>query len=123
MPWYATGTSTTCPAFEVSSKRRKGFPSETHVKRGLRFVRGGEKELVEKLGREDPCPCGSRKRFQALLPERRPVSTAPSGTIIGVDPADGRRGDERAARGCSSALEVDAGRLARLEYPDSRLDS
>jgi uncharacterized protein YecA (UPF0149 family) len=38
------------------------------VKRGLRFVRRGEKELVEKLGRNDPCPCGSAKSFQALLP-------------------------------------------------------
>jgi uncharacterized protein YecA (UPF0149 family) len=38
------------------------------VKRGLRFVRGGEKELVEKLGRRDPCPCGSGRSFQALLP-------------------------------------------------------
>lgn len=59
---------TTSPAFEVTSKRRKGFPSETRVKRGLRFVRGGEKELVEKLGRRDPCPCGSGKSFQTLLP-------------------------------------------------------
>src|ERR1700733_6516890 len=40
-------------AFEVSSKRRKGFPSETHVKRGDRVV-GGTKELLEKLGRNDP---------------------------------------------------------------------
>lgn len=62
-----------CPAFERTSKRRKGFPSETRVKRGLRFVRGGQKELVEKLGRNDPCPCGSGKRFQALLHELRPV--------------------------------------------------
>jgi uncharacterized protein YecA (UPF0149 family) len=60
--------TTTSLAFEVTSKRRKGFPSETRVKRGLRFVRGGEKELVEKLGRNDPCPCGSGKSFQALLP-------------------------------------------------------
>jgi uncharacterized protein YecA (UPF0149 family) len=59
---------TTSLAFEVISKRRKGFPSETCVKRGLRFVSGGEKELVEKLGRRDPCPCGSAKSFQALLP-------------------------------------------------------
>ena len=59
---------TTSLAFEVTSKRRKGFPSETRVKRGLRSVRGGEKELVEKLGRNDPCPCGSGKSFQALLP-------------------------------------------------------
>jgi len=47
----------------------------------MRFVRGGEKELVEKLGRNDLCPCstpqsgtlrgprrGSAKSFQALLP-------------------------------------------------------
>lgn len=50
------------------SKRRKGFPSETQVKRGQRVVHG-DKELVEKLGRNDLCPCGSGLRFQALLPE------------------------------------------------------
>ena len=32
------------------SKRKKGFPSETHVKRGLRTVHG-DKLLEEKLGR------------------------------------------------------------------------
>ena len=73
----------TRPGFEVTSKRRKGFPSETRVKRGLRFVRGGEKELVEKLGRNDPCPSGSGKRFQALLHDQRPLSTGASGRIIG----------------------------------------
>src|SRR5437868_11291454 len=76
-------SSTISPAFEVSSKRRKGFPSETRVKRGLRFVRRGEKELVEKLGRNDPCPCGSGKRFQEMLHALRPVSTGASGRIIG----------------------------------------
>lgn len=45
------------------SKRRKGFPSETKVKRGVRFVHG-DKELSEKLGRNDLCPCGSGKRFK-----------------------------------------------------------
>jgi uncharacterized protein YecA (UPF0149 family) len=50
------------------SKRRKGFPSETRVKRGDRTVRGGEIELHEKLGSYDPCPCGSGRRFQELLP-------------------------------------------------------
>jgi uncharacterized protein YecA (UPF0149 family) len=49
--------------FERTSKRRKGFPSETHVKRGVRIVRG-YKELLEKLGRNDPCPCGSNRRFK-----------------------------------------------------------
>lgn len=74
---------TSCPAFERTSKRRKGYPSETQVKRGLRFVGGGEKELVEKLGRNDPCPCGSGHRFQALLPDQRPVSMGRSGRTIG----------------------------------------
>ena len=67
----------------LSSKRRKGFPSETRVKRGLRFVRGGEKELIEKLGRNDLCPCGSGHSFQEMLPHLRPVSTVASGRIIG----------------------------------------
>ncbi|CDI01733.1 MAG: SEC-C metal-binding domain-containing protein [Candidatus Competibacter denitrificans] len=32
---------------------------------------GGCKELLEKLGRNDPCPCGSGRLFQAVLPEIR----------------------------------------------------
>ncbi|MGI9474631.1 MAG: SEC-C metal-binding domain-containing protein [Rubripirellula sp.] len=44
------------------SKRRKGYPSETQVKRGIRLIRG--KWLQEKLGRNDLCPCGSNKRFK-----------------------------------------------------------
>ena len=45
------------------SKPRKGFPSESCVKRGFRIVHG-DKELSEKLGRNDLCPCGSGKRFK-----------------------------------------------------------
>ena len=48
--------------FEITSKRRQGFPSETQVKRGPRVVHGN-KELREKLGRNDLCPCGSGRRF------------------------------------------------------------
>ena len=48
--------------FEITIKRRKGFPSETQVKRGVRIVHGN-KELIEKLGRNDLCPCGSGRRF------------------------------------------------------------
>jgi hypothetical protein len=55
-------TMNTLP-FETMSKRRKGYPSETHVQRGVRIVHG-DKWLEEKLGREDPCPCGSGKRFK-----------------------------------------------------------
>jgi uncharacterized protein YecA (UPF0149 family) len=48
--------------FEITSKRRKGFPSETRVKRGERIVHD-TKELHEKLGRNDLCPCGSGRSF------------------------------------------------------------
>ena len=51
--------------------------------RGLRFVHG-EKELVEKLGRNDPCPCGSGLRFQAALPELGLLLIGLSATSIGV---------------------------------------
>ncbi|HMV86575.1 MAG TPA: SEC-C metal-binding domain-containing protein [Blastocatellia bacterium] len=52
------------------SKRRKGYPSETHVKRRRRVVRG-KKELIEKFGRNDLCPCGSGRRFQEMLPAQQ----------------------------------------------------
>ncbi|WP_430429789.1 SEC-C metal-binding domain-containing protein [Parasphingorhabdus sp.] len=39
--------------------------------RGRRFIKGGAIELTEKLGRNDPCPCGSGARFQAMLPALR----------------------------------------------------
>jgi uncharacterized protein YecA (UPF0149 family) len=48
-------------------QRRRGYPSEQQVKRGHRVVHG-DVELVERLGRNDLCPCGSARRFQALLP-------------------------------------------------------
>jgi hypothetical protein len=67
-----TINSTTKRAFERSSKRRKGYPSETRVRKGPRIVHG-EKELVEKLGRNDLCPCGSARRFQAVLHGYRAV--------------------------------------------------
>jgi uncharacterized protein YecA (UPF0149 family) len=44
-------------------KRRRGFPSETQVKRGVRIVHG-DKLLMEKLGRNDLCPCGSRRLYK-----------------------------------------------------------
>jgi hypothetical protein len=52
--------------FEITSKRRKGFPSETRVGKGTRVVHGN-KELSEKLGRNDLCPCGSKLRFYQML--------------------------------------------------------
>ena len=61
-----TCTRTARP-FEPTSKRRRGYPSEQAVKRGRRIVHGG-KELEERLGKNDLCPCGSGRRFQTLLP-------------------------------------------------------
>jgi uncharacterized protein YecA (UPF0149 family) len=54
------------------SKRRRGFPSETKVKRGIRVVHS-DKELTEKLGRNDLCPCGSGRRFQEMLPAQQTI--------------------------------------------------
>ena len=72
VPCVNTRISSKPSAFEVTSKRRKGFPSESRVKRGDRVV-GRSKELLEKLGRNDPCPCNSGRRFQALLYADRAV--------------------------------------------------
>ncbi|MBB2696583.1 UNVERIFIED_ORG: uncharacterized protein YecA (UPF0149 family) [Rhizobium esperanzae] len=68
-PWLANTSPTS--AFEVTSKRRKSFPSEARVKSGSQIVHG-DVELIEKLGRNDPCPC-DRRRFQELLPAIRPL--------------------------------------------------
>ena len=40
-----------------------GSLSESRAKRGDRIV-GTDTELLEKLGRNDPCPCGSGRRFR-----------------------------------------------------------
>ena len=67
VPCHSQTISQNWKGFEHTGKRRKGYPSEAQVKRGLRVVHG-TKELTEKLGRNDLCPCGSGKRFQELLP-------------------------------------------------------
>lgn len=63
------------------SKRRWGFPSETRVKRGDRVVHG-DKELIEKLGNNDPCPCGSGHRFQAVLPQLQELRRLPPAPLL-----------------------------------------
>lgn len=61
------------PLLLLSARRSGagGSLSETRVKKGDRAVRGGEKELLEKLGRNDLCPCGSGRRFQEVLHAER----------------------------------------------------
>src|SRR5271170_2272154 len=63
------------------SKRRKGFPSETKVKRGVRIVHG-TKELSEKLGRNDLCPCGSGKRFKKCCLKKGCFRRRESGPLL-----------------------------------------
>ena len=63
------------------SKRRRGYPSETSVKRGVRIVHG-DKYLSEKLGRNDPCPCGSGRRFQIVLPQVRALRRFATGPLF-----------------------------------------
>ncbi|WP_432720533.1 SEC-C metal-binding domain-containing protein [Jeongeupia wiesaeckerbachi] len=41
----------------------------------MRIVHG-DKDLLEKLGRNDLCPCDSGHLFQALLPHQWLLSTA-----------------------------------------------
>jgi hypothetical protein len=55
------------------------------VKRGERVVHG-DKELLEKLGRNDPCPCGSTRRFQELLPALGLSTTASTATTTAAEP-------------------------------------
>ena len=74
VPWQ-DATITTRPFFETMSKRRRGFPSETRVKRGVRIV-NGDKLLEEKLRRHDLCPCGKRTAIQEVLPEVGPLLMA-----------------------------------------------
>jgi hypothetical protein len=49
----------------------------------MRFVHG-EVELIEKLGRNGPCPCGSGLKFQTLLLSLGLLSMAWNGTAIGA---------------------------------------
>jgi hypothetical protein len=68
--WPGDNDSTKTAFHKKTGKRRRGFPSETNVKRGMRVVHG-DKELTEKLGRNDLCPCGSARRFQEMLLAQR----------------------------------------------------
>lgn len=76
--------TTTRRPFEVTSERRKGFLSESHVKKGHRVVHC-DKEFTEKLGRNDRCPYGSRRLLQSLLPSQGRLLTVPSVTTIAAE--------------------------------------
>ena len=106
-------------SFEPMSKRRRGFPSETNVKRGPRSVRGGETELLERLGNNDLCPCGSGRRFQTLLPQQRPLSTAPVATTTSGSAERDRAPGREAAPFASVAQWKSTGLRTRAQRFDS----
>ncbi|HEV2644535.1 MAG TPA: hypothetical protein VGT98_17615, partial [Candidatus Elarobacter sp.] len=93
-----TPTTTTSPAFTHSSKRRKGYPSETNVKRGDRIVHG-DKELIEKLGRNDPCICGFGRRFQEMLHAQRPLRRRRARLLLSANEREAADGLARLALG------------------------
>ncbi|HEY0158122.1 MAG TPA: SEC-C metal-binding domain-containing protein [Thermoanaerobaculia bacterium] len=45
----------------------------------------GDKELLEKLGRNDPCPCGSGRRFQEVLHAVRPLRRLRQGPLLSAE--------------------------------------
>jgi uncharacterized protein YecA (UPF0149 family) len=46
------------------------------LEEGVRQVGHDAKELVENVGKNDPCPCGLGKKVPPLLPPVRSVLTA-----------------------------------------------
>ncbi|MGE8132544.1 SEC-C metal-binding domain-containing protein [Novosphingobium subterraneum] len=55
-------------------------------------------ELLERLGRQDPCPCGSGKRFQGLLPAFRPFRRHAAARLLAVRISPQRAGTSRPVR-------------------------
>ena len=62
------------------SKRRKGFPSETKVGRGVRIVHG-DQLLAEKLRRRRSLPVRERPTLEESLQQVGPVLTASTGKV------------------------------------------
>jgi hypothetical protein len=78
--------------FETMSKRRRGFPSETAVKRGVRIVHG-DKLLEEKLGRNDLCPCGSGRLFKRCCLDSGCFRRRQSPSLFSASERIDRKGD------------------------------
>ncbi|MFN3459193.1 MAG: SEC-C metal-binding domain-containing protein [Novosphingobium sp.] len=55
-------------------------------------------ELLERLGRQDPCPCGSGKRFQGLLPAVGPFRWRAAARLLALKLSPQRAGTSRPAR-------------------------
>ena len=105
--------------FERTSKRRNGFASESRVKRGQRVVHG-DKELLEKLGRNDPCPCGSGRRFQAVLLARWSILTVPRAMSISANSSGVRAARANKNRADGSSISTIRAWRNRQPRPASR---
>jgi hypothetical protein len=68
-------------AFERSSKRRKGFPSETRVKKGDRVVHG-DKELIRETRPQRPVPVRLGALVSGIAAWAADGSTARRGSTI-----------------------------------------
>jgi SEC-C motif len=66
LPWTPNFSQRSAANVGGDSRRRRELSA------AFRVVHS-DKELVEKLGRKDPCPCGSGRRFQKLLHANRPL--------------------------------------------------
>lgn len=55
----------------------------------------GDKELVEKLGRNDPCPCGSGRHLDFNEALRR-IAKTPKGLVVPEDDQKQDASDKRA---------------------------
>ena len=89
----------------------------------------GDKELSEKLGRNDLCPCGSGYRFQAMLHAQRPFRWRAQGplrtlTISSIDHGGGGVAPRLRNRQTTTAAEAIATTTtARMSSTSVRLTS
>ena len=82
--WHSASRLLRPLAFEPTSKRRKGFPSETQVKRGFPR-RSRDQRTPRKTRRERPVSVRRSAQVQELLHALRLLSTEPNAMITRVD--------------------------------------
>ena len=85
---YHVKTPTRKRVFSAQVNGSRAILPKQNSRRAFRVVHG-EKELVEKLGRSDPCPCGSGRRFQKLLHAKRPIRRLTAQPLLSIK--NGRR--------------------------------
>lgn len=97
LSWQSASNPKIAPPFEVTSKRRRSYPSETQVKTGVRMVHG-RCRTSGKARAQRSLPLRLRQTLQAVLPEERQIRRQPSGPLL-----SGRGGDPADQTGCPHA--------------------